>query len=179
MVTGIRLCRLPLTYPAAFILAGGGVTYNQRQRQIQQYHSTFSSTHLFSPSYCCDGGTDKNRALSKDEFSKKIKEKVVIIRDKYKHTGCLDSKLMIWSVAGRPDTQSIELKLPSVGSDVVGVMAVWLSLLSQQGAVELHSQSDDGRGGKVVSFVAAAPEKKGTTGSHIEQETSGGVGMCI
>jgi hypothetical protein len=122
----------------------------------------------------CDSSGPSERKLSPDELSKKIKEKVGVIREKYKHkhAACLNSKLLIWSVAGRPDTQSIELVLPSEGGDVVGVMAVWLGVLSlsQQGGVEFHSQSDDGRGGKVVSFVAAAPMK---SDSDSDSEASG------
>jgi len=155
---GIRFWKL--TCPALMI--AGGVTFNYKQHPY-----TFSLTRLSLS--CPDDSGTSNTVLSKKEFSKKIKDKVSVIREKYKNTGCLESKLLVWSVAGRPDTQSIELKLPSSGGDVVGVMAVWLSVLSQQGMVELHSQSDDGRGGKVVSFVAAAPGKS----AHDTEEESG------
>lgn len=130
----------------------GGAAYNHRQQQ---------STFPFLLSSCASSGPEKN--LSDAELSSLISNKVADIREKYKHKhpGCLESKLLVWSVSGRPHTQSIELKLPSAGGDVVGVMAVWLQVLSQQGAVEFHSQADDGRGGKVISFVASGPDKSG------------------
>ena len=112
-----------------------------------------------------EGGGSSDVILPKDEFSRIIKEKTYNLHEKYKNVQGVNSKLMIWSVAGSPDTHSIELKLPKDNCDVVGVMAVWMGILSQQGGVELHSQTDDGQGGKVVSFVSSNPDNLKSAGA--------------
>jgi hypothetical protein len=101
--------------------------------------------------------------LSSKEFSRIIQEKKASIDSEYMHSiaAGLNCELKIWSVAGSPNTQSIELQLPmgfSEGLDVVEVMSSWMSVLSQEGgAVELHSQASDDKKRKIMSFVAVPP----------------------
>jgi hypothetical protein len=140
----------PVAVPA--LMCSGAFVYNYRHNY---------TTHHQQLSFCAPPAAE--RKLPKDEFSKKIDDKGASIREKYKHTA--ECRLMIWSIAGSPGTQSVELKLPVNGGDVAGVLAVWMGVLSLEGGVELHSLAEDSQGGKVLSFVAVPHDDHATAAS--------------